>query len=97
MTPNDEPGAVVGDAALANAALVKLVALVPAMDQHGLARMQLNVLVLQQSLKAVQPAATLERAARFYELASLGKETVARGGSEGFEEDSVSALARLVG
>jgi exocyst complex component 4 len=83
--------------ALANAALVKFVALVPAMDQHGLARMQLNVLVLQQSLKAVQPAATLERAARFYELASLGKETIARGGSEGFEEDSLSALARLVG
>jgi exocyst complex component 4 len=83
--------------ALANAALVKFVALVPAMDQHGLARMQLNVLVLQQSLKAVQPAATLERAARFYELAFLGKETIAKGGSEGFEDDSLSALARLVG
>jgi hypothetical protein len=27
----------------------------------------------------------------------LGKETIARGGSEGFEEDSLSALARLVG
>lgn len=82
--------------ALANAALVKFVSLVPAMDSHGNSRMQLNVLVLQQALKSVQPSATLERAARFYELGSLGEEAIAKGGNEGFEEENLSALARLV-
>lgn len=82
---------------LANAALIKLVALIPAMDSHGNARMQLNVLVLQQALKAVQPSATLERAARFYELGTMGREAVEKGGAEGFDEDSLKVLAGLVG
>lgn len=83
--------------ALATAALVKFVALVPSMDSHGLARMQLNVLVLQQTLKAVQPDATLERAKRFYEMGALGQEVIAKGGSEGYGEESLGLLGRLVG
>lgn len=82
---------------LANAALIKFVSLLPAMDQHGNARMQLNVLVLQQALKAVQPSASLERAARFYELGALGKDAIANAGHEGFPEESLSALTKLVG
>jgi exocyst complex component 4 len=73
------------------------VSFVSAMDSHGLARMQLNVLVLQQTLKAVQSDASLEWAKRFYEMGALGKEVVAKGGSEGYEEESLGALGRLVG
>jgi hypothetical protein len=59
--------------------------------------MQLNVLVLQQTLKAVQPDATLEWAKRFYEMGALGPEVLAKGGSEGYDECSLGALGRLVG
>lgn len=81
---------------LANAALVRFVKLVPGMDQHGNARMQLNVLVLQQALKAVQPTASLERAARFYELGTFGKEAIERANVEGFDQENLDALAKLV-
>ena len=71
--------------------------LVPALDGHGTARLGLNVLVLQQALKAVQPSASLESARRFYELAALGPEAVAGAGNEGFEEESLRVLGRLLG
>jgi exocyst complex component 4 len=82
---------------LANAALIKLVRLVPALDGYGTARLGLNVLVLQQALKAVQPSASLENARRFYELGVAGPEAAAGGVSEGFEEESLKVLGRLLG
>jgi hypothetical protein len=54
-------------------------------------------LVLQQALKAVQPSASLENARRFYELGAAGPEAVAGGASEGFEEESLRVLGRLLG
>jgi hypothetical protein len=59
--------------------------------------MQLNVLVLQQTLKAVQPDATLEWAKRFYDMGALGKEVLAKGESEGYDQSSLAVLGRLVG
>lgn len=82
---------------LASAALVALVALVPAMDRFGLARMQLNVMVLQQCLKNVQPDGTLRRAERFYRLADGGCEgIVTRGVEEGFDAADLRTLVKLM-
>ncbi|WPH00708.1 putative exocyst complex component sec8 [Acrodontium crateriforme] len=81
---------------LANNALCTLVATIPAMDHHGIVRLQLNVLVLQQALKNIQPSATLERAARFYELSEMGpKEIVDKGIKEGYDTPDLKTLIRL--
>lgn len=81
---------------LANNALTGLVGNIPSMDSFGNARMQLNVLVLQQVLKNVQSSADLARAARFYELGSLGPGAVVeRGRGEEFETGDLKALVRL--
>ena len=58
---------------LANAAFIELVALVPAMDEYGLGRMGLNVVVLQQALKALQGESSLERARVFWQLMKEGE------------------------
>lgn len=65
-------------AQLANRALVSpaLVALCPAMDAHGNARMALNILVLQQNLKNLDPGADLGDAARYWELFERGSESI---------------------
>jgi len=81
---------------LVNNALCSLVGTVPAMDAYGNSRMQLNVLVLQQSLKNVQSTASLEKAARFYDLAERGAESiVSRGVGEGYMREDLKALLRL--
>lgn len=81
---------------LVNNALTGLVSSIPTMDAYGNARMQLNVLVLQQSLKNVQVDADLSKAARFYELGEHGPEAlVERGKGEGFAGDELKALVRL--
>lgn len=81
---------------LVNNALCSLVGCIRGMDEYGNARMQLNVLVLQQCLKSVEPRATLERAARFYELAEQGPEAVVgQGPGEGYESGDLKALVRL--
>ncbi|KAK4570020.1 exocyst subunit [Recurvomyces mirabilis] len=43
---------------LAGNAVVSMVKLMPSLDDHGLARLQLNILVLQQTLKTLSPAST---------------------------------------
>lgn len=50
-----------------DAALVALASRVPAMDEHGAARMALNILVLQQGLKEIDQDAELGRAAAFWD------------------------------
>ena len=83
---------------LANNALVSLVSSIPGMDNHGERRMSLNVLVLQQILKQLQPEADLHKAAYFYELGSQGPEVVVSQGpkaKEGFSVDDLKALVRL--
>ncbi|RMY86999.1 hypothetical protein D0861_05600 [Hortaea werneckii] len=81
---------------LVNNSLCSLVGCIQGMDEHGNSRMQLNVLVLQQSLKNVESRANLERAARFYELAEQGPAAVVeRGPAEGYEGADLKALVRL--
>lgn len=82
---------------LASGALVTLSSLVPAMDGYGLARMLLNVTVLQQSLKNVQPDGDLVTAQNFYKLGTEGCEKIiAKGKTEGFKADDLKSLIRLV-
>ena len=77
-------------------ALTGLVGSIPAMDTFGNARMALNVLVLQQSLKNIQSDADLNPAARFYELGAQGPEAVVRQGPmEGYAKEDLKALVRL--
>ena len=81
---------------LVNNALVSLISSIPAMDTYGNARMSLNILVLQQSLKSLQPDADLNKAARFYELGAQGPEAVIKEGSkEGYAVEDLKALVRL--
>lgn len=81
---------------LINNSLTGLVSSIPAMDGYGNGRMQLNVLVLQQSLKNVQPDADLNKAATFYELGEEGPDAIVeRGKAEGFASDELKALVRL--
>lgn len=77
-------------------ALCSLVGCIGGMDVHGGQRMRLNVLVLQQCLKSVEPRSSLERAARFYGFAESGPEAVVeRGREEGYESGELKALVRL--
>lgn len=81
---------------LINNALTSLATCVPAMDSYGNARMSLNILVLQQSLKSLQSDADLNQAARFYELGAEGPEAVVKDGAkEGFANADLKALVRL--
>lgn len=68
---------------LADTALIQFANSVPAMDQHGNARMQLNILVLQQNLKDIEKEANLTGAAQFWELFEEGPEGVAAAVKEG--------------
>lgn len=80
---------------LANNAMVSLVGCIQALDNHGLDRMGLNILVMQQSLKtSMQQDASLEFAARFYTLGdarSIAKE----GMNRGYAKEDLKCLVRL--
>ena len=49
---------------------------VPAMNQHGCARMQLNILVLQQNLRGIEKDVLLEKSALFFEYFRRGPKAV---------------------
>ncbi|CAK1366084.1 putative exocyst complex component sec8 [Cercospora beticola] len=81
---------------LANNALVSLVGCIPALDGHGLDRMGLNILVLQQTLKtAMQQDASLDFAAKFYGLCEP-KAIVVESKKGEYAPEDLKALARLV-
>lgn len=75
------------------------------MNEHGCGRMQLNILVLSQNLKSIEPSADnhsieLERSARFFDLFMEGADSVVekardRGG-EGLEDFNLEELKALV-
>ncbi|QIW98442.1 hypothetical protein AMS68_003960 [Peltaster fructicola] len=82
---------------LASQSLITLSSSVPAMDEFGLARMLLNVTVLQQSLKNIEPGGQLSAAERFYRLGLQGCDNiVAQGKKEGFKAEDLKSLVRLV-
>nr|POE65216.1 putative exocyst complex component sec8 [Quercus suber] len=81
---------------LVNNALVSLVSAIPAMDSYGNARMQLNVVVLQQSLKNMQSDASLDKAARYYKLAGQGAQAILKEKDNNvYETGDLKALMRL--
>lgn len=75
------------------------------MNEHGCGRMQLNILVLSQNLKSIEPSEQgrsieLDRSARFFDLFMAGADAVVskardRGG-EGLEGFSLEELKTLV-
>lgn len=82
----------------ANTGLVSFVGSIPAIDTYGSARMSLNILVLQQSLKLLQPEADLAKAAHFYDMGTRGPEAVVKDGPkspEGYGTEDLKALVRL--
>src|SRR6266571_6660294 len=46
------------------------------MNENGCGRMQLNILVLQQNLRNIEPKALLARSAAFFDLFSTGPDAI---------------------
>jgi len=74
---------------------------IPAMNAHGCARLQLNILVLQQNLKNVEPNAQLSRSSTYYDLFTVGAEEIVKRAKEqgkrmGFSSEEVGRLLKLV-
>lgn len=72
-----------GLAALVDALLVSNASQIQSMNANGCGRMQLNILVLQQNLKAIEGDVSLSRSARFFELFAEGADAIlanAKGG-----------------
>ncbi|KAL8764208.1 MAG: hypothetical protein Q9184_000177 [Pyrenodesmia sp. 2 TL-2023] len=65
-----------GLAALVDAFLVSNASQVRSMNANGCGRMQLNILVLQQNLKAIEGDVSLPRSAHFFELFVEGPDAV---------------------
>lgn len=70
------------------------------MNHAGCARIQLNILVLQQNLKNIEPDAQLARSALYYDLFSVGPEAVIAKAREdgrncGFSYDEMRRLLEL--
>ncbi|KAI4151969.1 MAG: hypothetical protein LQ341_000806 [Variospora aurantia] len=59
-----------------DALLVSGAARIVSMNANGCGRMQLNILVLQQNLKAIEGDISLSRSARFFELFAQGEDAV---------------------
>lgn len=57
------------------------------MNKFGVGRMQLNILVLQQNLKNIEPDVNLSRAAKYYELFEQGAEAIVNLAKEGKEPE----------
>ena len=81
-----------------------LVSLTPkqitAMNADGCARMQLNILVLQQNLKAVEPKAVLTRSVEYFDLFTHGASGIValakeRGKDMGFTLEELKGLVEL--
>jgi exocyst complex component 4 len=71
------------------------------MNTHGCSRLQLNILVLQQNLKNIEPDAQLPRSATYYGLFALGSEEIVKRAKEqgkeiGFSNEQVTVLLQLV-
>ena len=90
-----------GLAALIDAAVIALTpSLTPAMNAAGCARMQLNILVLQQNLKGLEADAVLARSAEYFEMFERGPEEIVRRARErgremGFSLEELKGLVEL--
>ncbi|KAL9583743.1 MAG: hypothetical protein Q9212_002530 [Teloschistes hypoglaucus] len=89
-----------GLAALLDQLLVTNASRIRSMDVNGCGRMQLNILVLQQNLKAIEGDVSLPRSSHFFEIFVEGADTiVARakkaGGKVEFSLDECKVLVEL--
>ncbi|KAL8671306.1 MAG: hypothetical protein Q9168_004190 [Polycauliona sp. 1 TL-2023] len=90
-----------GLAALVDSLLVTHAGQIQCMDANGCGRMQLNILVLQQNLKAIEGEVVLSRSAHYFELFAEGADAVvARAQSASareadFSMDELRALVEL--
>lgn len=83
---------------LLNASLTSHILLshIPALDAFGLARAQLNILVLQQAIKSLEPAGSLHKAAEFWALAERGCDAIVNEGRNlGYATADLEVLLRL--
>lgn len=91
----------VGLAALIDTAIITLTPhLTTAMNAPGCARMQLNILVLQQNLKVLEADAVLVRSAEYFEMFERGAEEIVRRARErgremGFSLEELKGLVEL--
>ncbi|KAL8907377.1 MAG: hypothetical protein Q9207_001427 [Kuettlingeria erythrocarpa] len=76
LHPKEHRFIVSGLAALVDALLVSNASQIRSMNANGCGRMQLNILVLQQTLKAIEGDVSLSRSAHFFELFAEGAEAV---------------------
>jgi exocyst complex component 4 len=70
------------------------------MNAHGCGRLQLNILVLQQNLKNVEPDALLSRSALYFDMFTAGPEAIVQaaktqGKELGFTYDEMRVLMEL--
>lgn len=90
-----------GLGALADTLLVKNSNRIGRMNDNGSGRMQLNILVLQQNLKNIEPGAVLNKATQYYTMFTTGPESivaVAKGSKENkcpFTHDELKVLVEL--
>jgi len=76
-----------GLALLVDTYLVTNAGMVSPMNANGCGRMQLNILVLQQNLKNIEPNSNLSRAADYYDLFMEGAEAVLKKAKESKEKE----------
>lgn len=72
LPPKEHGFITAGLAALVDALLVSNASQIQSMNASGCGRMQLNILVLQQNLKAIEGEVALSRSAHFFELFTEG-------------------------
>jgi exocyst complex component 4 len=80
--------------------LVSMASKISAMNGNGCRRIQLNILVLQQNLKNIEPRAALNRSALYYDLFLAGPDAViskAKDGGKacGFTYEEMKVLLEL--
>lgn len=86
-----------GLAALMDTFLVTNASQIQSMNVNGCGRMQLNILVLQQNLKAIEGDVSLSRSAHFFELFAEGADAVVALAKEGNRKDLDFTLEELKG
>lgn len=84
-----------GLGALISTFLVTNAGMVTSMNEHGSGRMQLNILVLQQSLKNIEADVSLERAAAYFDLFNEGADAVVRHAKDAKQTDGAFSFDEL--
>ncbi|KAL8963157.1 MAG: hypothetical protein Q9193_000543 [Seirophora villosa] len=92
LPPREHHFITAGLTAWMDALLVSSAARIPAMNSHGCGRMQLNILVLQQNLKAIEGDTSLSRSAHFFELFAEGADAVVAKAREARSKDTDFSL-----